>query len=384
MPLYHSSAAILSFLAVLQAGSTQSLGRKFSTRTFWHDVRSSNATIIQYVGETLRYLLAAPKPDPPSLDRDHRVRLAWGNGLRPDVWDQFKDRFGIDSIAEMYSATEGTFATFNLSSNDFSKGAIGRNGTIYNAVMSRRIAIVEVDWLTDLPARNPTTQLCAKVKPGDPGEMLFRLPDSPDEIHKRFQGYYNNPAATQKKIIRDVLRKGDAWFRTGDVVRWGADGLVYFHDRIGDTFRWKAENVSTAEVSQVLGLHPAVTDANVYGIQIPNHDGRAGCAAVHLSLPSSDLTSPASRETLRDIAAHVRTNLPRYAVPLFLRILDGDIGQQATGTNKHQKNALRDIGVDPSKATAGLGTVYWLQGEEGYVPFRERDWQGLEGGKVKL
>lgn len=380
MPLYHSSAAILSFLAVLQAGSTQSLGRKFSTRTFWSDVRAADATMIQYVGETLRYLLAAPVPNPPSLDRQHRVRLAWGNGLRPDVWDEFKERFGIPTIAEMYSATEGTFGTFNISRNDLSKGAIGRNGWFYNTVMGRRIAIVEVDWATDLPLRDPTTGFCRRVTPGAPGEMLFRLPDDPAEVHKRFQGYFNNPAATDKKIARGCFAPGDAWFRSGDVVRWGADGLVFFHDRIGDTFRWKAENVSTAEVSQALGTHPRVREANVYGVQLPHHDGRAGCAAVHLDVP--DLAHPSAAEALRDIAAHVRSALPRFAVPLFLRVLDGDVGQQATGTFKHQKNALRNLGVDPTGESAP-GAVYWLQGDA-YVPFTEKDWRELEGGRVRL
>jgi acyl-CoA synthetase (AMP-forming)/AMP-acid ligase II len=378
MPLYHSSAAILSFLAVLQSGSTQALGRKFSSRNFWREVRESEATMIQYVGETLRYLLAAPKPDPPSLDRNHRVHLAWGNGLRPDVWDEFKDRFGIKSIAEMYSATEGTFGLFNLSNNDFSKGAIGRNGWIYNALMGRSIAIVAVDWATDEPLRDPSNKnLCKRVTPGEPGEMLFRLPDDPALLKKRFQGYFNNPGATNKKILRDVLAKGDHWFRTGDVVRWGADGLVYFHDRIGDTFRWKAENVSTAEVSQTLGAHPAVSEANVYGVQLPRHDGRAGCAAVHLT-PSAQ---PASQETFRSIAEHVRASLPRYAVPLFLRVLDGDVGQQSTGTYKQQKNVLRDLGVDPG--AGGPGTLYWLR-DDGYVPFQQADYKDIEGGSVKL
>lgn len=385
MPLYHSSAAVLSFLSVLQSGSTQSLGRKFSTRTFWSDVRTSKATMIQYVGETLRYLLSAPIPDPPSLDRDHHVRLAWGNGLRPDVWNKFKDRFGVSTIVEMYSATESTFGTFNVSSNDFSKGAIGRNGWLYNALMSRAIAVVEVDWATDQPARDPKTGLCRRVKAGDPGEMLFRLPDDPAELKRRFQGYFNHPTATNKKIVRDCFAKGDVWYRSDDVVRWTADGLVYFHDRIGDTFRWKAENVSTAEVSQTLGTHPRVREANVYGVQLPHHDGRAGCAAVHLDLP--DLSHPSAAEVMRDIASHVQSALPRFAVPLFLRVLEGDVGQQLTGTFKHQKNGLRDLGVKPSTggedASGGPGAVYWLQGDT-YVPFTTKDWQELEGGKVKL
>lgn len=372
MPLYHSSAAILSFLAALHGGATQALGRKFSTKNFWPEVKASNATMIQYVGETLRYLLSAPPQLDPvtgeNTDKHHRVRVACGNGLRPDVWNKFKSRFGIETVVELYAATEGTLATFNVSSNDSTSGAIGRNGWLYGLAMARRIAIVDVDWDTDEPYRDPTTGLGRKVKPGEPGEMLFNLPA--DEVETRFQGYYNNPGATQKKVIRNLLSKGDAWFRTGDVVRWNADGLLYFNDRIGDTYRWKAENVSTAEVSHAVGLHPAVLEANVYGVELPHHDGRAGCAAVYMR--STD------EATMRSLATHVRTSLPRFAVPLFLRVLEGEPGSQVTGTNKQQKNALRAAGVKP-----GEGKVFWL-GRDAYVPFEEKELRELEGGSVKL
>uniref|UniRef100_A0A8H7TSL5 Very long-chain fatty acid transport protein n=1 Tax=Bionectria ochroleuca TaxID=29856 RepID=A0A8H7TSL5_BIOOC len=344
MPLYHSSAAVISFLTCLETGTTQAIGRKFSTRTFWDEVRSCNATIIQYVGETLRYLLATPAQLDPStgenLDRRHSVRMAFGNGLRPDVWARFKDRFAIDTIAELYAATEGPFGTFNRSSNPYAENAIGRFGTLYNALISRNVALVAVDWDTHLPRRDPATGFATRVKP---------------DISTRFQGYYKNPAANSSKILRDLFTKGDAWYRTGDVLRWQADGLVFFHDRIGDTYRWKSENVSTAEVAQVLGLHPSVREANVYGVQLPHHDGRAG------------------------LAAFARKSLPRYAVPLFLRVVDGEPGGHATGTMKQQKMDLRKAGVRPG----GEGRVYWLA-EDAYVPFGEKEWRELEGGRVKL
>ncbi|KAK7415300.1 long-chain fatty acid transporter fat1 [Neonectria magnoliae] len=382
MPLYHSSAAILAFCTSVLAGSTTALGRKFSTKTFWAEVRDSRATSIQYVGETLRYLLAAPPQLDPvtgeSLDRKHHVRIAFGNGLRPDIWDEFKRRFGIEAIAEFYAATEGTLATWNLSKNDLTAGAIGRNGWIYNVVMGLSVALVDVDWDTDMPYRHPRSGRCRRTRPGEPGEMLFQLPAG--DPFKRFQGYYNNPQATESKVARDVFRKGDVWFRTGDVVRWDSDGRVYFHDRIGDTFRWKSENVSTAEVSHALCLHPAVKEANVYGVELPHHDGRAGCAAVFLN----DDNASVSPDTMRSIAAHVNDSLPGYARPLFLRVMREMGGGQITGTNKQQKSILRAAGVKPTTDDGdAMGTVYWLR-DDSYVRFTDEDWQALDAGRVRL
>lgn len=378
MPLYHSSGAILCFANALLSGSTVALGAKFSTRTFWSEVRRHNATMIQYVGETLRYLLAAPVEINPatgqSMDKQHRVRVALGNGLRPDVWNKFKERFGVEYIAEFYGSTEGSFATFNLSRNDFSMGAVGRNGWFYSAMVGAGTALVDVDFTTDLPYRDPRTGFCKATKPGEPGEFLFRLPEK--DLEKRFQGYYGDRAATNKKILRDVFRKGDSWFRTGDVMRWDSEGRIYFHDRIGDTFRWKSENVSTAEVSQALGLHPAIHEANVYGVQLPHHDGRAGCAAVILN---GDRGTP-GEETLLSLSEHVKNTLPRYAAPIFLRITRPG-KMQTTGTNKQQKHDLRSDGVNPAKM--GGDELYWLQDGK-YVPFTKKDWHALNGGKVKL
>ncbi|KAF4120428.1 Acyl-CoA synthetase (AMP-forming)/AMP-acid ligase II, partial [Geosmithia morbida] len=382
MPLYHSAAAIMSFMCVLNIGGTQGLGRKFSTRTFWEEVRATDATVIQYVGETLRYLLAAPvQPDPEtgeSLDKKHRVRLAYGNGLRPDVWDRFRDRFGIPIVGELYAATEGTMGMVNLCSNQLTSGAIGRSGWIHRLMLRRSAALVDVDWEADQPRRDPETGFCSRVSRGEPGELLFALPAA--DTSKRFQGYYQNPEASAEKILRDVFSQGDAWFRTGDVVRFTTDGLWFFHDRIGDTFRWKSENVSTTEVSQAIGTHPAIREANVYGVELPNHDGRAGCAAIHVGKDADD-------DTMRSIAQHALSNLPRYAVPLFLRVLRGtDLGSaQTTGTNKQQKSLLRTAGVRPEPGTdKELGELYWLPSDAGYVPFMKRDWDRLEGGSVRL
>ncbi|KXJ86829.1 AMP-binding enzyme [Microdochium bolleyi] len=373
MPLYHSSATIMGMSHVLAAEATFSIGRKFSARTFFRDARESGATMIQYVGETCRYLLTAPTEFDPvtgeNMDKKHKIRKAFGNGLRPDVWNKFQERFGIESIAEFYGATEGFLATWNESRNPYGSGAIGRNGWIYGFMMWRRLAIVEMDDEGNLPLRDPKTGLGRQVGWGKVGELMFVLPD---DLEKDFQGYYNNPTATNSKILRNVLRKGDAYFRSGDLVSWTSSGLMYFQDRIGDTFRWKSENVATTEVSEMLGLHPAVQEANVYGVELPNHDGRAGCVSIVLG----QKPDPA---LLQSIAAHARDKLPKYAVPIFLRI--SKLGGMITGTNKQQKHDLRVQGVDPAKV--GGDEVYWLK-DGTYLRFDKKDWDGITGGQVKL
>ncbi|PWY91239.1 long-chain fatty acid transporter [Aspergillus heteromorphus CBS 117.55] len=385
MPLYHSSASILGVMGCLWASSALIIGRKFSARSFWTDVRESNATIIQYVGETMRYLLAVPPVIDPvtgeDLDKKNKVRIALGNGLRPDIWNRVKERFNIPTIAEFYASTEGTSGSFNLSSNDFTAGAIGWNGGLTGLLMGRGIAIVEVDQELQQPWRDHKTGFCKKVPRGEPGELLWAL--NAADPGEKFGGYFKNSKATEGKIIRDVLRKGDAFFRTGDMIRWDSDGRWYFTDRLGDTFRWKSENVSTSEVSEVLGVHPDVHEVNVYGVALPNHDGRAGCAAIVFQQQSraedQSVVIPPSQESLNSLAAHALKNLPRFAAPQFLRVT-GEM--QATGNNKQQKHVLRTEGVDPSLVAAG-DRLYWLQGNQ-YVPFEPKDWNRLQAGQAKL
>ncbi|KAL8699525.1 MAG: hypothetical protein Q9201_005953 [Fulgogasparrea decipioides] len=378
MPLYHSTASILGFGTCLARGCTFVLGHRFSNRTFWPEVRQSRSTVIQHVGETLRYLLAAPPQTDPvtgeNLDKRHNVRLAFGNGLRGDVWKRFQGRFGIEGIAEFYSATEGTGATWNLSYNDFAVGAIGRSGTLSSTLMNARSAIVQLDWEAEVPARDAkNNNFCIRVPRGEPGELLFKIDQS--NIERAYQGYYNNSKASKSKIVRSVFEQDDAFFRTGDVVRWDKEGRWWFCDRIGDTFRWKSENVSTAEVSEVLGSHPAVHEANVYGVQIPHHEGRAGCATIIV-----DDGEKVGQKVMDSLAMHVRENLPRYAVPLFLRVTTSI---QATGTNKQQKHVLRTEGVDPAKIRDSGDQLFWLK-EGTYRAFNGDDWKILEAGRVKL
>ncbi|KAI0380326.1 acetyl-CoA synthetase-like protein [Hypomontagnella monticulosa] len=375
MPLYHSSATVMGLAHCLEHRCTFAVGKKFSTKTFWKEARQHKATMIQYVGETCRYLLAAPPEIDPvtgeNMDKKHNVRLAFGNGLRPDIWEKFRERFGIASIAEFYGSTEGSLATWNHTRNEFASGAIGRFGLIYTLIANNRSAIIERDLETDAPLRDPKTGFCRQVKRGDVGELLFILPA---DTEADFQGYYNNPAATESKIIRNVFKKGDRYFRSGDLVSFDREGRMYFHDRIGDTFRWKSENVATTEVSEALGTHSAVQEANVYGVQLPNHDGRAGCAALSLTLGSPD------EALLRSLAEHARSKLPKYAVPIFLRFGTG-LSVAVTGTNKQQKHELRIQGVNP--ALVGDDELFWLQ-KGTYVKFTKSDWDRLNAGKVKL
>ncbi len=374
-------------------GTTFVLGRRFSTSGFWREVRESEATVMQYVGETCRYLSSAPaEPDPSdptkTLDTQHKIRIAFGNGLRADVWDRFKTRFGIETIAEFYAATEGTSGAWNYSSNSFSSGAVGRNGVIAGWLLASQVAVVQVDYESEMPVRDAVTGLCVRAPRGEEGELLYAL-DAAD-ITEKFQGYLGNKAASRKKVARDVVRKGDAWFRTGDVLTWDAEGRWWFVDRVGDTFRWKGENVSTAEVAQILGGLEPVQEANVYGVLVPGTEGRAGCAALVLRDEWSGPTrkdDPITDEEeekavlMADLATHLRTHLPEYAIPLFLRLVKQ---MQRTGNMKQQKSTVRAEGLDLDRIEGDYGEeVWWLKGPA-YVRFRREDWAALAGGRVKL
>ncbi|CAO2657540.1 Nn.00g036660.m01.CDS01 [Neocucurbitaria sp. VM-36] len=392
MPLYHSSASVLGVCAVLRAGSTICLSKKFSHKTFWPEIRASNATILHYVGETCRYLLsAAPSP----TDTQHKVRAAFGNGLRPDVWEPFKARFGIETIFEFYAATEAPSGMWNRSTNNFSSGAIGRNGTIASLLFSPSLCVIRMNPDSDPPEpmRSPATGLCQICAYNEPGELMYKL--DANDISQKFQGYFGNAKATNSKIIRNVRVKGDAYFRTGDLMRWDSEGRWWFVDRIGDTFRWKAENVSTAEVSEVVGKHDAVAEANVYGVQVPRHDGRAGCAAIVLKdTPSATIPTTTgaegaatktplllpSEQILTSIAEHVKRELPAFAVPIWLRVTRE---MQTTGTNKQQKHVFQQEGIDPGAVEDAGDVLYWLK-EGKYERFTTKDLEVITGGGVKL
>ncbi|KAF1951651.1 long-chain fatty acid transporter-like protein [Byssothecium circinans] len=374
MPLYHASASVLGLGVMLRAGGATSLSQSFSHKTFWPEVKASKATIIQYVGETCRYLLAAP---PSPLDKDHHVRTVFGNGLRPDIWKPFKERFGIEKICEFYSATEAPAGLFNKSINDFSAGAFARNGTLVTSLVGSTVHIVRVDQSNNSePLRHPTTHLCYAAATDEPGELLFKLDAA--NIQQKFQGYFGNAKATNGKIIRDVKTKGDAYFRSGDLVRLDSEGRWFFVDRMGDTFRWKAENVSTAEVADVLGKCPTVEEACVYGVEVPHHDGRAGCAAIVLANKS---TTP-DEKTLGQIKDVLDKELPVFARPVFLRFTRE---MPKTGTNKQQKHVFQKAGIEVREVEREGDTMFWRVGKEGvYRRFGARELERVTGGSVKL
>ncbi|KAK1752734.1 Isopenicillin N epimerase component 1 [Echria macrotheca] len=368
MPYYHGTGGI-NVMAQLLNGHTVCVAPKFSVSGFWQDIRDSRANWFVYVGETLRYLLAAP---PSPLDRQHDVRSIFGNGLRPDVWNRFRERFGIERVYEFFNSTEGMLALDNESWNDFTAHAVGHHGFYQRWKYHKYYVPVAVDPETGDIARDPKTGFAYRVPYEVGGEILVRIP-----FERQFPGYWRNPEATAAKFVKDVFEKGDCFYRTGDALRRDNEGRWYFLDRLGDTFRWKGENVSTAEVSEVLGKYPGVLDANVYGVQLPGHDGKAGAAAIYID--------PALKKAFdhQDFLRHARSHLPRYAVPLFLRHVKEP---SATHNNKQNKMPLKKEGVDPEKVKPE-DKVFWIESHgKGvtYVPFTRRDWDDLHVGKAKL
>ncbi|OCT48112.1 Fatty acid transporter protein [Cladophialophora carrionii] len=374
LPLYHGAAHGLCVTPSIFAGSAVVLSRKFSHKTLWPEVRASQADILQYVGELCRYLINAP---PSPLDKQHHVKMAWGNGMRPDVWETFRQRFGIETINELYAATDGMGATFNANRGDFGRNAVGVRGLYWHWANGANEKRVRIDIDTEEILRDDQG-FAIECKTGEPGEVVHRM--DPATVDTVFAGYYKNKGAGQKRFIRDLFRKGDLWFRSGDMMRQDADGCVYFVDRLGDTFRWRSENVSTNEVSDVLGRFDQIAEANVYGVQVPHADGRAGCAAI---VPVSSVTSPEQLDLAR-LAEYLLSTLPRYAVPIFLRVVPQ---LEYTGTMKLQKGRLRTEGVDLDKIekSAPADRMYWLPpNATKYEVFGRKEWEELKAGKVRL
>ena len=336
LPLYHTAGGGLGAMSCLMSGATMALAKKFSAARFWREISEQQCTAFQYIGELGRYLVNYARDHPEVCQIPHKLRGAIGNGLRPEVWDEFQDKFNIPVVVEFYGATEGNGALVNVcrKSDLQQRGAVGRGGVGFD--LATGFKIVKFDVENEVPIRG-SNGFCVEAAHGEAGELLFPIRE--DHPSKRFDGY-TDPKATEKKVLRDVFKQGDAWFRSGDLLYKDAKGLWHFVDRIGDTFRWKGENVSTMEVSQVLSSLPGVEEANVYGVQVPGEaDGRACMAA----LRGQDLQS---REKLDALQSLCEKELPSYARPRFLRFLsDMDV----TGTFKHQKVQLREQGFDPSK-----------------------------------
>jgi fatty-acyl-CoA synthase len=355
LPLYHATGGLVGVGPALLNGGRLVLRKRFSATAFWPDVKASGATLFVYIGELCRYLTNCPEsPD----ERSHKLRLAFGNGLRPDVWTDFQKRFAVPDILEFYGSTEGNVSVFNF---DGKPGAIGRVPGFLKKQINFRLVRFDID--TEEPVRG-ADGLCQPAKPGEVGEALGRIGD---DIRHAFSGYADK-AASEKKILRDVFVRGDRWFRTGDLMRQDTEGYVYFIDRIGDTYRWKGENVSTAEVEQRLADAPGVKEVIAYGVPVPGHEGKAGMVAVVAD----------GRFAIKPFADWVDHELPVYARPAFVRLIKE---ADTTGTFKYKKTDLVADGFDPARVD---GPLYVRGGKSGYAKLTDAAREAILNGETRL
>jgi fatty-acyl-CoA synthase len=331
LPMYHSIGGVVAVGATLVNGGSVLLRRGFSVRHFWKDVAEFNCTLFQYIGELCRFLLRAADG---ALQPEHRIRLCCGNGLRADIWEPFKERLRIPAILEFYAATEANFSLYNCEGK---AGAIGR----IPAFLAHRfpVALVRFDLEADAPLRN-AAGFCERCSTDEVGEAISKIAAGALEAGGRFEGY-TDKAATDLKVMRDVFIVGDAWFRSGDLMRRDRAGFFYFVDRVGDTFRWKGENVSTSEVADALVGCAGVVEAIVYGVTVPRAEGRAGMAALVCD----------SSFDIGHFEQHIAERLPEYARPVFLRVLNSI---DMTATFKPKKQDLVRAGFDYSTTADAL------------------------------
>jgi len=351
LPLYHATGLCVCWGSAVSGAAGFAMRRKFSASRFWSDVRTYRATTLGYVGELCRYLVDQP---PAADDRQHAVTRMIGNGLRPGAWRAFKTRFGVRHICELYAASDGNIGFTNILNFD---------NTVGFSLMSWELAAYDHDSGAPIRAANGFMR---KVGKGEQGLLLAKIDD------KAPLDGYTDPQKTEKVALRDVFVKGDRYFNTGDLLRNIGFGHAQFVDRLGDTYRWKGENVSTTEVENMLLRHPQVSEAVAYGVQIHNTNGRAGMAAI---TPAESLATLDFSELL----AFLRQQLPAYAVPLFLRV---KVKMETTGTFKYQKNRLKDEAFDPAKT--GDDPIYaWLPGTDTYVQVTGPLLANIQGGRYR-
>jgi acyl-CoA synthetase (AMP-forming)/AMP-acid ligase II len=345
LPLYHSTGLMLGLVAAIQVGAASFVKRKFSASSFWEEAQRFNTTALVYIGELCRYLA---NQEPCEAEKNNPIVSMVGNGLRPDVWDEFRDRFKVERIIEIYGASEGNALFINLFNKDKTIG-----------MTSADVALIEYDVADDKIIKN-ADGTCKKIMNEDPGLLIVKI--GPNAV---FNGY-TDAQASEKKILRDVFEEGDAWFNTGDLIRKVDVGFALgkehyqFVDRIGDTFRWKSENVSTNEVGEILNGYHDVNMSNVYGVKIPGCEGRAGMVAFSLE----------NREHFNwdEFSTYVENNLPKYARPIFVRIIEE---MDTTGTFKLKKNDLREQAFDITSIT---DTVYCLKPNSNTYQPLDNDW----------
>jgi fatty-acyl-CoA synthase len=346
LPLYHNNALTVALASVMNSASTLALGKSFSASRFWDEVIASKATAFIYIGEICRYLLNQP---PKPTDRAHKVRLIAGNGLRPEIWDEFTKRFGIARVCEFYASSEGNAAFINIFNVPRTTG-----------ISPTPLAYVEYDPDTGAPLRDENGRV-RRVPAGEPGLLI-----SPVNGLQPFDGY-TDQASTEKKLVRNAFREGDCWFNSGDVMSPQGMGHAAFVDRLGDTFRWKGENVATTQVEAALASDGSVEECTVFGVEIPRTGGRAGMAAVKLR--------EGAEFDGKSLARAVYDELPAYALPLFVRVVKS---LEHTTTFKSRKVELREQAYGPDVKDP----LYVLAGrDEGYVPYYDEYPDEVAAGK---
>jgi len=355
-PLYHGYANFVGFSPAFHIGACFASRRKFSASLFLDDVRRHGATVFSYVGELCRYLMRTP---PTPRDRDHKLRLATGPGLRPDIWVPFMQRFGIPRIIDSYGQTEGNISLQNRRSR---VGSAGRSAPFTH----RNTRLARYDLARGELVRGADGFLVECIA-GEPGELLGKIAK---QSAMAFDGYAD-PKENEKKLVRDCFEKGDVWLRTGDLLKRDYASYYYFVDRIGDTFRWKGENVATMEVEHLLNKAAGVHETAVYGVRVPGTDGRAGMALV-VPADGQPFDPPSFH-------AHVTKALPSYARPLFVRVASG---VDVTGNFKYKKTRLQDEAFDPARVADPL----WFRDDDraGYVPLDRALYDEILAGRRKL
>ena len=346
LPLYHSTGLILGWAASLRSGCPNVIKSKFSASDFWNDVKKYNVNKFIYVGELCRYLMNLPPSD---RDRDNPITQISGNGLRPDIWESFQKRFNINKIVEIYGATEAVGMTIN---------SFGRSGMIGRKRSDSTIIHCNKD--DGSPILNDEG-FCTKVSEGETGLYIQKISSS-----AKFQGYLD-AQASNKKILQNVFKTGDQYFNTGDLITLHDNNWLSFADRVGDTYRWKSENVSTMEVAAILNNASGVMDCNVYGVQVDSAEGKAGMAAMNVSDEFSFIS----------FIEHVNKNLNTFQKPYFLRLTKE---MQTTGTFKHQKEDLKKQGFNPSLIKDKL---YFLQ-KDNYVEIDQALYNRIHSGDERF
>jgi len=357
LPLYHSTGGLCGVGIALMTGASLVLRKRFSASQFWDDCADQGVTTIVYIGELCRYLINSPSHP---KERAHKIRTGFGNGLRPDIWQAFLDRFNIPHLCEFYGSTEGNVSTANY---DGTVGAVGRIPS-YLKKFFEGTAFVKFDIVEEEPVRG-SDGFCIRADVDEPGEAIGRVDQ---EAKNRFEGY-KDKSATEKKILRDVFEKGDMWFRTGDLMKKDALGYIYFVDRIGDTFRWKGENVSTNEVAEFVAKAPGIATANVYGVEVPGTDGRAGMAAI-----TTD-----GEVDYDGLYTWLSEHLPKYAIPLFIRVQKE---AETTGTFKYRKVDLVKEGFNSDEV--GEPIWYYDPDVNKYEPLTPDAYETLMSGAVRF